>query len=281
MTKRTSVFIAGRHLANARAALGYSQGEFVALYLSAYNRLSEPEQRTARKLDGSALSRMENSTIGDLYSKVKIRTVELLAQLLNVEPHALYQAAPAPLSQSGSVLVVPVPSPEKINNTLPAPSANSIRFIGGDTELDAVDLPYIPTALRQDFARAGAQLTSLSTINLRRIYRRGTPLSMFSDRAIFEVDGDSMGPYLNSGDEVVACRVEESHWHKLINCIVVVATEATITIKKLVENDLSTRGTLTLLPYRPELASMTLNRNEIRAIYRVEQIMPRSFEAII
>ena len=104
---------------------------------------------------------------------------------------------------------------------------------------------------------------------------------MFTDRAIFEVDGDSMTPYLNSGDEVIACRVEESKWHLVINCIVVVATEANITIKKVVENDLATSNTLTLLPYRPELASMTLRRVEIRAIYRVEQIMPRSFEATI
>lgn len=268
MTKKTSVFIAGRNLARARTALGYSQGEFVALYLSTYNMLSEAEQRQARKLDGPALSRIENSTAGDFYSKVKLRTAEIMALLLKVEPDTLYQAAAAPLA-------------EKIKEPLPTPTGNSVRFVAGQATLDAVDLPYIPVPFRAAFASAGGQLTSLSSTNMRRVYLRGKPISMFTDRAIFEVDGDSMEPYINSGDEVTACRVEESRWETVINCIVVVCYGDRITIKKVIENDLSSRGTLTLLPYRSELAALIVRRSEIRAMYVVETVTPRSFRAII
>ena len=51
MTKRTSVFIVGNRVTKGRVALGYSQGELLEIYLAAYHRLADRDQRVTRKLD--------------------------------------------------------------------------------------------------------------------------------------------------------------------------------------------------------------------------------------
>lgn len=89
-----------------------------------------------------------------------------------------------------------------------------------------------------------------------------------------------MEPYLNSGDEVIAVPVPEGRWDTLLNCIAVVSYEgghgtSYVTIKKIIENDLLNRGTLTLLPYRNELAPFAIRRSQISSLHLVEYRQPR------
>lgn len=266
MSKRASVFIVGQRLTDARLARDYSQGDLLARYLAHYHALDAAAQRDARKLDGPALSHIENSALGDMYSKVKIKTAELLGLALGVPPATLYETPPVPVAAP----VLPA---------APPPPNGGARLLGVQEDLEFVDLPYISALSRPAFVSAGGELSSFRSTYRRRVYPRGTPLMHYTSRLVFEIGDDSMEPYIHSGDEVVAHQLEEADWEGVQNCIVVVAHGQQLTVKKVVGNDLATRSTLTLRPYRDELAPLTVRRNEIRALYRVEEVVPRPFKA--
>lgn len=148
MNNRIAVFIVGQRITNARLILRFSQGDLLVRYLSHYRALDVATQRITRKLDGPTLSHIENSELGDMYSKVKIKTAELLGLALAVAPDTLYEAA-------HNTVLPPRPSPL-------TGFAGGVRFLGPQETQEFVDLPYISTLARAAFIGAnGVRLSSL------------------------------------------------------------------------------------------------------------------------
>lgn len=268
-----SVCLAGAAVRAARLALRQTQQE-VAAALTALMAVRPADfLESIHKADYSTISHMERAQPCARYSRVHRDTAAALAEVLGVPTDELLFDEQAALAAESVV-----PPREQ---SAPAPS--DAQLVGPVTTQVTAELPYISVSGRSIFYDAAGEVLSFLITEKRRVYLRGTPTRMYENRIVFEVDGDLMEPYISSGDEVIAVPVPVASWELEQNAIYViayaVAAAGVVTIKKIVENELASRGILTLRPYRADLAPSVVRRADIRAIYRVERIMPRCFEA--
>ena len=282
MSKKDMVFVIGSALAKARAAHSLTQQQLSAAYepFMVQHALGLPRAR--RSLHNAELSRIENSAPGQTVgprnlvpSKQERQTAEALARLLDVPPAQIIQ----------EIVLTPAVTSEKPATFVPTSSSPPVStgavLLGGYASQPAIELTFIPVAARALFVSLGGNLSLFPPTETRRVYLRGALPTMYTGRVVFEVDGDSMEPYINSGDEVIAMEVPQGQWEAAQNGIFVVCLGDRMTIKKIVANDLPTLGTLTLLPFRAELAPMVVGRAEIHAMFMVEEVRPRTFRALI
>lgn len=284
MGKLDMVYIIGSELANARTHKGMTQQDLAAAY-EVFRQQHKAEYPSARKMDNSELSRIESSTPGlvaglrgGVPSRHKRQTAEALARLLNIDPLQIIQEIVLADSANADEMMI------FVDNAPDSLGKSNVLQRGTLLTQPSVELPFISVPARASFVEMGGTFSSFPPLETRRVYLRGAPATMYDTRIVFEVDGDSMEPYINSGDEVIAVEVPEGRWDTTQNCVVVVSYvephgSGVVTIKKIIGNDLLNRSTLTLRPYRDELAPHTVRRNEIRAIFRVEEVMPRTFKA--
>ena len=255
--------LVGRHLKRAREQICLSLKELA----EAYNRQREIalEQHVgARKLDYTALSRLENWKAGTTdkrgldYSHVSEATAQVLADTLGV---------------SLSELVVPLLS----QNETPS-LAVSVAEVSHENLSESFNilLPFIAVSSRTAFINNIEGNEDYSLKEMRRVYLRDSSMkTRYKDAVIFEVEDDSMEPEIESGDEVIATPISQNQWEYEQNFIAVVSYNNTVTIKKIIGNDLTNKGVLALRPWRDELAAHTVPRIQIRSIYKVFQIRPQ------
>lgn len=280
MAKLDMIFVVGSAVARARVQRRLTQQDLAA----AYKRFLEghlDEYPSASFLDNGRISSIEGSRPGEVVgprnlvpSRVKRQTATVLAQLLGVPTESITEELPAVVVDIANL------SPIFATGTTLAPNIENATLVGTLATLPSVELPFISAAARASFAELGATVPFRLTHECRRVYLRGQPATMYEGRVVFEVANDSMEPYLNAGDEVVAVPVPEGRWDTLLNCIAVVSYEGShgasyVTIKKIIQNDLMNRGTLTLLPYRNELAAFVIHRSQISSLHVVEYRQPR------
>jgi transcriptional regulator with XRE-family HTH domain len=281
---KARVYILGKVLEATRLARGLNQSQLAALYNARAATHGDGLPNARRSLDVSAISHYENAAPGSDRARAYRDTALVLAEVLDLTVNELgvpvkIQDEERMSDQSANVPDQSEPAPDENKNRESDKLNNTAKLIGVQHELESINLPYISVPARAGFASMAGELSSFPLNDFRRVYLRGNPPSMYTGRVVFEVDGDSMEPYINGGDEVVACQVPEGRWEDVLNCIAVVAYGDVVTIKKIIGNDLFTKGTLALRPYRDELAPVVVRRVDIRSIFRVEEVLPRPFKA--
>lgn len=283
------VYLLGKVLEGARLLAGLSQGQLASLYNARAAEYGDELPNTRKSLDVSAISHYENAEHRSDRARAFRDTAVVLAEVLGLTVEQL--TVPVKVQGEGSVndqrtnlVVQSLPASDELKNTDSDKPYSNARLLGRQQELESINLPYISVPARASFVSMGGELSSFPPNDYRRVYLRGSPPAMYKGCVVFEVDGDSMEPYINSGDEVVAREVAEGRWDECQNGIYVVSYarpdgDGVLTIKKIIGNDLNNRGTLTLRPYRDELAPSVVKRVEIRSIFKVEDVMPRPFKA--
>jgi transcriptional regulator with XRE-family HTH domain len=224
------------------------------------------------KLDNSKISKLESGA----EPLLSWPSVKLLAEVLEIGPRLLVKPGQEEKILAYSEGKVGFKKESSPSTSLPVEKPGDATYIGRKIDRLFVDLPFISVPARAGFCEMCGDMSSYPSTETRRIYLRETnpPMPNPKNAVVFEVDGDSMEPYLESGDEVTAYLVPESRWDTVQNCIVVVSYtrggEGFLTIKKVIQNDLHNGHQLVLRPYRDELAPLTIRRIEIRCVYLVD-----------
>lgn len=90
---------------------------------------------------------------------------------------------------------------------------------------------------------------------------------IISDLKIFEVAGESMTPGISSGALILTQAIPEQKWHTVTGVAVVVFGEF-VTVKRIRTNTLESDNQLLLESDNPQHGSVTVQRADIRAIYK-------------
>ena len=264
------VHIVGVALKSSREAQGISQRGLSAAYAAARANHPTIGPSAIRAFPNATLSALEKSVPGQRYgakqtvlSHHQRDTALILAKLLKMDiDELILEIAREPI----------IFTAENSTTALPSP----LRLLGPLDEQPSVELTFIPGAHRTAFFGALAAGVSYLPTETRRQYLRGAPSDMYAGRVVFAIAGDSMEPYFEDGDEVIAVAVHPLEWAGLRNRVVVVACAQRVAVAKIIDNNLDATQQLTLLPYRTELASRTVGLADIRAIWLVETKLPKA-----
>jgi hypothetical protein len=151
---------------------------------------------------------------------------------------------------------------------------HAVGFLG---DFPVVELPFVSFKARASFVELGG--ADVSAGNFERVMHRcgiddqgnqRTPAD-YADAIVFEVDGDSMVPSMQSGQKVIAWPIPEGKWEHLHNTACVVAYDDTVTVKAILENDLFVNNRLTLRATKPGGGYFVVGRSHIHSIWEVRE----------
>jgi transcriptional regulator with XRE-family HTH domain len=138
-----------------------------------------------------------------------------------------------------------------------------------------VHLPLVSTQSRAHFlslditpALKGSDTLALSVTSNEEANR-------YAEALVIEVAEDQMEPLLHVGDKVIAWPVPEAKWVHVYNQVCLVAFDETVTIKAVRENELPTRSLLTLYAQNPAAGFLSVQQEQIKGIWRVEEFFER------
>ena len=167
-----------------------------------------------------------------------------------------------------------------INSGQPHPFQEDVYAEGFLLDLVPVDIPHLDPKARGGFIELGAGVSGrpldLSHLDTVRLYVSSQEeAARYKNALVFTVDGDSMEPLMYTGQRVIGWQVPEAKWEQIHNKVCVVAYDDTVTIKAVRENELFTRGLLTLRAQNPDAGFLPVRREQISSIWQVEEFFDR------
>lgn len=151
---------------------------------------------------------------------------------------------------------------------------SNASFVGTATRAIAEDtipvrfFEVTPTATFQEFCAGASE--NPSTINIIPAVAE----SLDETFCVFEVNGESMAPQINSHARVLCQEVPPTRWHTLINCIIVIAYADRFVIKRVIANHLQDENYLILASDNPAFPQQeTVQLADIRAIFKARRII--------
>ncbi|WP_051054051.1 LexA family transcriptional regulator [Fibrella aestuarina] len=146
-----------------------------------------------------------------------------------------------------------------------------------DDEL--VSVPFLPVRARAGFAETFLsdehESVQYDMVTIRRdAIRVGfeTEKARKNKMYVAEVDGDSMEPLLHPGYWVTVYLIDPGDWDYATGVVAVLYRDRFV-IKRIIENRLPETGSVTLHSDNPKGGSNSVPRSEIRAIFRVDEIV--------
>ncbi|OUJ68975.1 helix-turn-helix domain-containing protein [Hymenobacter crusticola] len=164
----------------------------------------------------------------------------------------------------------------KIRLTDVTSQPNHIRNADFSPNMVAVELPFAASHLRASLLEHETSLAHIGDLDSVQLYvNTKEEVANYIDAIVIEAGEDNMEPLLHAGDKVIAWPVPESEWEQVYNQVCVVAYKDTVTIKAVRENELPTRGLLTLYAQNTTAGFLSVQRQQIKAIWRVEEFFER------
>lgn len=153
-----------------------------------------------------------------------------------------------------------------------------VHAIGPLADQDFIDLPFLDYKALAHFGQnPGMSIKSLaaSSETLRVYLEEGEMPEKYDGAMVVEVWGDSMEPFLYTGDRMIVWQIPESKWGSLYNVDCVVAYGDTVTIKQIAENDLIEHHRLKLRAANPPTSYFVVPQSEINTIWEVREFYQR------
>lgn len=141
-----------------------------------------------------------------------------------------------------------------------------------------VDIPHLDPNARASFIELGLAGSNfdLSHLDTVRLYVSGPEeAARYKNALVFTVAGDSMEPLMYTGDRVIGWQIPESKWEQVHNKVCVIAYDETVTIKAIRENELFTKGLLTLRAQNQEAGFLPVRREQISSLWQIEEFFDR------
>jgi transcriptional regulator with XRE-family HTH domain len=153
---------------------------------------------------------------------------------------------------------------------------DSVQTPGFLLAVVVVDLPFIPLNVRSSLTEGEGTVPRLDSFDTIRLHvSTEEEAANYTDAIVIEVGEDNMEPLLHAGDKIIAWPVPQSEWDQIYNQVCVVAYKDIVTIKAVRENELLTRDLLTLHAQNSVAGFLPVQRQQIKAIWRVEEFFDR------
>lgn len=146
----------------------------------------------------------------------------------------------------------------------------NLKSHGQVLETDYVDLPFVRASLRASFTESIIAGNEPEVETIRVMYVQA---KMYKKGVVFEVDGDSMEPNYVPGARVLALPVDQGNWEYLSSGVYAVCFGSSFVMKRVKDNQIMSEGILMLHSDNPSGGSMPVRSSDIRAIWKVEQIV--------
>lgn len=145
---------------------------------------------------------------------------------------------------------------------------NNATFVAPYITDELVYLPLITTSAVASFDENLHHATN--EIDTYPVYVAKGETFDINKHVVIDVSGDSMYPTINDKAKVLCEKVKPEQWENIPNeKVVAVIYGSSFIIKRLLKNNLAINNSLTLLADNRKYGETTLQRCEIRAIFRV------------
>ena len=145
---------------------------------------------------------------------------------------------------------------------------NNATFVAPYITEELVYLPLIKTSAAASFDENLHHATE--EMDTYPVYVAKGETFDINKHVVVDVSGDSMYPTINDKAKVLCERIKPEQWENISNeKVVAVIYGNSFTIKRLLKNNLAINNSLTLLADNRKYGETTLQRCEIRAIFRV------------
>lgn len=138
---------------------------------------------------------------------------------------------------------------------------------------DLVNVPLVPASVAASFVE-GLDGCSQDQDFYGVMAETGERLNS-SDYKVFEIVGDSMYPTIVSGSKVLGKNIPEGQW-EVASGIVIIVYGMTLTIKRILKNDLYSDNRLILKADNPIHGEITIARSEIRGMWQATRIVSQT-----
>lgn len=146
-----------------------------------------------------------------------------------------------------------------------------VRAVNDDL-YEGISLPYYAVPVQGSFNEMSDPESNYGAAEqIRVIVRRGENIDR---NVVFEVDGDSMAPKYSRGTKIRCRLVNPGDWEYLSSGVYAISYGDSFVVKRIKDNDLSTRGVLVLHSDNPLVGgSNPIPADQIRHVWKVLRII--------
>jgi hypothetical protein len=166
------------------------------------------------------------------------------------------------------------------------PQINKTYLLMGEGEMlkNDTNIKYIAPYINEELSGVPYVSASVAATFIENLYSMEYDLETYGVRAedgeiltngeyiVFDVIGESMTPTIPGGAKILCRKIKEEQW-EYANGVVVVIYGKTLTVKRILKNDLYNRNALTLKADNPIHGEVTVQHSEIRAMWQAIRII--------
>lgn len=209
-----------------------------------------------------------------------------VAKQMDTEPVKLYNIINGKTKPSAQTLVDLVSLYPQINTEYiikgqgPVLLNGEVEFIGRAIQsvpaVDCVRVPFVPVSGYATFIEQFAQDCKSPLKATFALLNRSA--NSVKDCIVMEVRGNSMSPQINDGAKVLGRCVEKADWEYQSGGVYAVLFREQFVIKRILENDLLTKGSLTLHSDNRLGGTVTVKADDIRGMWKVVETLENPVE---
>ncbi len=138
------------------------------------------------------------------------------------------------------------------------------------------EVPYLPIKFQASFVENFG--ISLKTEDLGKYSVLKSSLKNKKQPVVIEIQGNSMSPQLQNGNRVLANFIPEPDWNYISGGVYAVIYRDFFVVKRIKDNELLLKNTLTLYSDNIKSGNITVPKNEIKGIWKITNIIEASVE---
>jgi repressor LexA len=138
------------------------------------------------------------------------------------------------------------------------------------------EVPYLPIKFQAGFIENFN--VSLKYEDLGRFSVLKSALKNKKQPVVIEIQGNSMSPQLQSGNKVLASQITETDWGYISGGVYAVIYRDFFVVKRIKDNEILSKGSLTLHSDNIKSGNITIPLEEIRGIWKITNIIEAAVE---
>jgi transcriptional regulator with XRE-family HTH domain len=147
---------------------------------------------------------------------------------------------------------------------------STVKYIAPYLGEDLVNVEYVPAKAYASFIESMYSVEyDLETYGVRP--EEGEDLTN-GKYMVFDIEGDSMYPTIQSGSKILCEKICEGNW-EYAKGVVVIVYGKTLTVKRILKNNLYINNILTLKADNPTYGEIDIEKCEIRGVWRAVRVV--------
>lgn len=147
---------------------------------------------------------------------------------------------------------------------------SNVKYIAPYIGEDLVNVQYVPIRAYASFIESMYSVEyDLETYGVRP--EDGEDLTN-GKYMVFDIEGDSMYPTIQSGSKILCEKICEGNW-EYAKGVVVIVYGKTLTVKRILKNDLYINNILTLKADNPTYGEIDIEKCEIRGVWQAVRVI--------